>query len=117
MNPPLRISSDMGETSLLKLLMGASFSERNVLCADDRPPGVPEYWSTGGVSPSGEKALSVAAPGGSEGRAFSTVVDVVVDPGPLVPPVADLVPFAFFRRLAIKLSWQLMQKMPCEVRA
>ena len=79
MNPPLRISSDMGETSLLKLLMGASFSERKVLCADDRPPGVPEYWSTGGVSPSGEKALSVAAPGGSEGRAFSTVVDVVVD--------------------------------------
>mgnify|MGYP007107151607 CR=1 FL=1 len=72
----------------MKLLMGASFSERKVLC----------------VSPSGEKALSVAAPGGSEGRAFSTVVDVVVDPGPLVPPVTDLVPFAFFRRLAIKLS-------------
>lgn len=104
MNPPLRISSDMGETSLLKLLMGASFSERKVLCAEDRPPGVPEYWSTGGVSPSGEKALSVAAPGGSEGRAFSTVVDIVVDPGPLVPPVTDRAPFAFFRRLAIKLS-------------
>lgn len=91
----------MGETSLLKLFIGASFSERNVLCADDRPPGVPEYCSVGGVSISGEKALSVAAPGGREGKAFSTVV---VEPGPLVPPVTDLVPFAFFRRLAIRLS-------------
>lgn len=104
MNPPLRISSDMGETSLLKLFMGASFSDRKVLCADDRPPGVPEYCSAGGVSSSGEKALSVAAPGGREGRAFSTCVDVVVEPGPLVPPVTDRVPFAFFLRLAIKLS-------------
>jgi hypothetical protein len=103
-NPPLRTSSDMGETSLLKLFIGASFSDRIVLCADDRPPGVPEYCSAGGVSTSGEKALSVAAPGGSEGRAFSTVVDVDEAPGPFDPPVTDRVPFAFFLRLAIKLS-------------
>lgn len=115
MNPPLRASSERGETSLLKLLAGVSFSERSVLCAEGRRPlGVAENCSAGGVSSSGEKALSVAAPGGSEGRAFSTVV---VDPGPLVPLVADFVPFAFFRRRAIRLSWQLMQKMPCEVRA
>jgi hypothetical protein len=73
----------------------------------DLPPGVPACWSVGGVSISGEKAASEAAPGGSEGRAFSTVVDgvaVVVDPGPLVPPATERAPLFFFRRLAIKLS-------------
>ena len=75
--------------------------------------------SVGGVSVSGEKAASEAAPGGSEGRAFSAGVDdvVVVEPGPLVPPVTDRAPLFFFRRLAIKLSWQLIQKIPWEVRA
>jgi hypothetical protein len=72
----------------------------------DLPPGVPAWWSVGGVSISGENADSEAAPGGSEGRAFSTVVDgvAVVDPGPLVPPVTERAPLFFFRRLAIKLS-------------
>lgn len=94
-------------------MIGASFSERNVLCAEGRLPlGVLACCSAGGVSRSGEKALSVAAPGGNEGRAFSTVV-----PGALLPPVTFRVPFAFFRRRAIKLSWQLMQKIPCDVRA
>ena len=86
----------------------------------DLPHGVPAWWSVGGVSASGEKAASEAAPGGSEGRAFSTVVDdvaAVVDPGPFVPPVTDRAPLFFFRRLAIKLSWQLIQKIPWEVRA
>ena len=59
---------------------------------------------------SGEKALCVAAPGGSEGSAFSLTGITAFCPGLGVP-------FAFFRRLAIKLSWQLMQKMPCDVRA
>ena len=65
----------------------------------------------------GEKARSDMAPGGREGSAFS-LGSAVVPFCAAVPFGAGLgVAFVLFRRRAIRLSWQAMQKMPCEVRA
>jgi hypothetical protein len=48
------------------------------------------------------------APGGNDGKAFSFVD---------IEPLAPVLGFVLFRRLAMSASWQLMQKMPCDVRA
>lgn len=54
-------------------------------------------------------ALDGTAPGGNEGSAFS-FAEVAARDGLGVA-------FDLFRRLAINVSWQLMQNMPCEVLA
>jgi hypothetical protein len=108
-NAPLRASSDTGETSRLKSLGGNSRREL-FLSGGDLTPGVLDCDSNGGVSVSGENALEGTAPGGREGSAFS-----LTDIEPLAPPLAPV--FVLFRLRAIKASWQLIQKMPCDVRA
>lgn len=87
---------------------------RECCCLGDLAP-LSEGKSEGGVSCCGVPTLLAAAPGGSDGSAFSTDG---ADPCPVLGAGRDdEPPFAFFRRRAIRLSWQLMQKMPCEVRA
>ena len=113
MHPPLRASSESGDTSRFKFLADVSLPFLACGCLGDLPLGVSEYTSEGGVSSCGENALDGAAPGGNDGSAFSTDG---VEPCPGGGPGLG-VAFAFFRRRAIKLSWQLMQKMPCDVRA
>lgn len=70
-------------------------------------------YSDGGVSEFGEKASWRRAPGGREGKAFSTCGS---EPLGAAGACRGAV-FAFLRRLAISDSWQLMQKIPWEVRA
>lgn len=71
----------------------------------ERSPGVSVYESDGGVSTGPCKALWGMAFGGSAGKLLSRTIAP-----PLVAVCLDC--FAFFRRRAMRLSWQLMQKMP-----
>lgn len=99
---PRRASSDTGDGS--RFIWGvASLRDLTESCccswAGERAPS--ENDSEGGVSISGENALVGSAPGGRDGKAFSTVVldglaeDAFEGRGPAL---------AFFRRLAIRLS-------------
>lgn len=112
---PWRVSSDKGDTSRFRLLEEASrllLSARCRSLGDRCSVGVSEYASDGGVSMSGVKELDGTALGGRAGRLLSNT-----GAAPLTPLGACLLVFAFFRLLAIKLSWQLMQKIPCDVLA
>jgi hypothetical protein len=107
----------MGEFSRLTLLLdGVSRPGRNCCCRGERLLlNASEYASDGDDSASGEKAAGGTAPGGRDGNAFSTP-----GAGPLElfeGAWGRGAPFAFFRRRAMRLSWQLMQKIPCDVRA
>jgi hypothetical protein len=100
----------MGDISLRTLLDDVSWRDLRRFCMGER--AVSEYVSDGGVSMSGENAFVGTAPGGSDGNAFSTGAL------PLAPPWACRgAALAFFLRRAMSDSWQLIQKMPCDVRA
>ncbi len=90
----------MGETSRLRLVADESRPGFSCGCRGDLVLAVPLNTSDGGVSISGEKAGSGAAPGGNEGSAFSTAAV-----GPFEPAVACRgAALAFFLRRAIRDS-------------
>jgi hypothetical protein len=110
---------------LLLLLSSLKVGEETSLDNDGRPPSVvrlpclvedavAEYTeldncSSCSVSPSRASNSSRETPGG--GRLGKDLFN------PSLAGTGFLLAFLFFLRRAMRLSWQLMQKIPCDVRA
>jgi hypothetical protein len=78
-------------------------------CASLYLSDISEYWfSSGGVSNSGVNALFGILLRGNSGSDLLS---------PFEAGTGVLLAFLFFRRRAMRLSWQDIQNMPCEVRA
>lgn len=100
-------SGDLGGG--LELLLDESFREYGGLGLGDNSVGVSESGSTRSL----EKALGGIALGGRAGSDFS----IIIGEFSFSRALAWAAALDFFRRLAMRDSWQLMQKMPCEVLA